>query len=813
MRALFKKRPKWAHCRTLSSPSFGETQLSLSKVVRWFAPSFLVLIAIVIQKAFPALSEGRAFLLLNPAIFFGALFGGLLPGFCATAFAVVCSWYWFIPFHNSFSLRSVSDVLALCVFASTGILANMLGSRIRSSHRKESESHRVAEAAKNKLAAANEVLARQAEIIASSDDAVVSKTLDGRITSWNNGAARIFGYSPSEMIGRPIDVIVPANRKDEEKTFLEKLSRGERIEHYDTVRVCKDGTRVEVSVTLSPIRDSDGNIIGASKIARDITGRKLAQLMLEKKSTELEILNQNLEGMVAERTRKLESEVERRTQAAEKLRIAQQAAHIGTFDLNLKTGVNTWTPELEAIYGLAPGSFPKTQPAWENLVHPDDRARAIGAVNLAFQSYEPEESEWRVIWPDGSVRWLTGRFQVFKDKRGKPAQLTGVNIDITDRKEAEIALRDLTENLERKVRERTLDLQERDERLNFTLRSAQAGAWDWNIETETLDWDAAMFSIFGVSRESFKASYPAFIELVHPEDREPVNKKVLEAVEKDQDFEGEYRVIWPDKSIHHILARGKSYRNKQGKPSYMLGICWDVTQRKQEELASENKIRGALAEKEVLLREIHHRVKNNLNIISSLLELQAMGIRDPQVRDSFIESQNRVMSMALIHEKLYQSKNLARLAFANYVNELVLCIYHSYGRDPQAIRPEINIGKAELDIDTAIPCSLIINELVSNSLKHGFPANKTGHVLVSLQALKEESNTYELEVSDDGVGFPAGFQLEGTRSLGLKLVHSLTKQLGGTLMANGSKEGADFKVRFAWKRKEVNAYAEANTRS
>lgn len=121
----------------------------------------------------------------------------------------------------------------------------------------------------------------------------------------------------------------------------------------------------------------------------------------------------------------------------ERLQLAQQAAHIGAFEWNIQTGVNTWTPELEAMYGLAPGAFPRTQPAWENLVHPDDRAHAVASVREALASGFAVEDQWRVIWPDGSVHWLLGRFQTFHEEVGRPARLTGVNVDVTQRKRAE----------------------------------------------------------------------------------------------------------------------------------------------------------------------------------------------------------------------------------------------------------------------------------------------------------------------------------------------------------------------------------------
>jgi PAS domain S-box-containing protein len=142
----------------------------------------------------------------------------------------------------------------------------------------------------------------------------------------------------------------------------------------------------------------------------------------------------------------------------ERLRLAQQAARVGSFDWNVQTGVNVWTPELEAMYGLDPGQFGKTQQSWEQLLHPADREEAVAAVERALEGAESEEAEWRVVWPDGSVHWLLGRFRLLRDAAGRPHRLLGMNLDITDRKQDEAALRELNAQLERLVRERTMQL-------------------------------------------------------------------------------------------------------------------------------------------------------------------------------------------------------------------------------------------------------------------------------------------------------------------------------------------------------------------
>ena len=262
---------------------------------------------------------------------------------------------------------------------------------------------------------AEETRFRHATVIESSDDAIASATLDGTIVSWNTGAQKMYEYTAAEAIGKPITMLVPPDLPDEENKILETLKAGDRIEHFETVRVTKTGKRINVSLTISPIKDSIDRITGVSGIARDITARKLAEEALR----------------VSE----------------ERLRLAQQVARIGTFDWNIRTAVNTWTPELEAIYGLPPGGFGGTQTAWENLIHPDDLAEVLQWVDEALKTGRPMTGEWRVVWPDRSVHWIAGRWQVLRSESGEPLRMVGVNLDITERKLAEQALADMTRKL------------------------------------------------------------------------------------------------------------------------------------------------------------------------------------------------------------------------------------------------------------------------------------------------------------------------------------------------------------------------------
>ena len=206
----------------------------------------------------------------------------------------------------------------------------------------------------------------------------------------------------------------------------------------------------------------------------------------------------------------------------------------------------------------------------------------------------------------------------------------------------------------------------------------------------------------------------------------------------------------------------------------------------------EEQTRQSLAEKEVLLKEIHHRVKNNLQLISSLLALQAGYIQDEDSKAIFKDSEQRVRSMALIHEKLYGSDDLTRVDFPGYLQSLVSELLRSYAPDPGTVSISLDVGDIAFGIDTAIPCGLIVSELVSNALKYAFPDGRSGEIKVSLNNDQDE---HIMTVCDDGVGIPDDLDWENADSLGMQLIHTLTAQLGGTANLI-TDNGTEIKISF-----------------
>jgi PAS domain S-box-containing protein len=251
------------------------------------------------------------------------------------------------------------------------------------------------------------------ELVQGVNSVVLRWSREGRITFFNDYAERLFGWSSEEVVGGPVTILLPPRGAgDEDLSHLadDILTDPERHAMNVNENVTRDGRRLWLAWTNRALRDAQGNVTEVLATGSDITELIEAQRAL--RSSE------------------------------ERLRRATEGARIGAFDWDIESGVNLWTPELEAMYGLGPGEFGRSQPAWEKLVHEEDRSAAIALVDAALKTGRPVQGEWRVVWRDGSVHWISGRFQGLRDEAGKPLRLIGVNVDITELVEAQEALRE-----------------------------------------------------------------------------------------------------------------------------------------------------------------------------------------------------------------------------------------------------------------------------------------------------------------------------------------------------------------------------------
>ena len=250
-------------------------------------------------------------------------------------------------------------------------------------------------------------------------------------------------------------------------------------------------------------------------------------------------------------------------ESEERFRFAQRAAGIGTFDWNIETGVNTWTPELEALYGLPPGGFAGTQEAWENLVHPDDRTRVLHRVTESYRTGSPAGEEWRVVWPDGSLHWIAGRWQVFQNA-GEPLRMMGVNVDVTDRKNMEEAVR------------------KSEERFRLAVKATNDAIWDIDLKARTVSWNDTYSTLYGRPEEA--DSWQFWIDRIHPEDRSRTADAFRAALDRGASiWVGEYRFRRADGKWAHIYDRAYIARDTSGNAWRVIGAMQDLTEQKKAE--------------------------------------------------------------------------------------------------------------------------------------------------------------------------------------------------------------------------------------
>ncbi|HHT18406.1 MAG: PAS domain S-box protein [Euryarchaeota archaeon] len=303
-------------------------------------------------------------------------------------------------------------------------------------------------------------------------------------------------------------------------------------------------------------------------------------------------------------------------------------------------------------------------------------------------------------------------------------------------------------------------------------------------------WNPAAENIFGWKSEEVLGKHLPFLNGKNSEEFQYIIQRSLSNESKS---DVELECARKNGEMIHTMMATAPLMNADGNIQGVLATFVDIS----DMIAAENQIMASLEEKEVLLREIHHRVKNNLQIISSLMNLQSEYTHEPEILKMFQESKNRIRSMALIHEKLYQSKDLAHIDFVEYLKSLVDMLLGFYREKSNNIDVSLKCGEINLEIDTAISMGLIVNELLSNCFKHAFPGQNRGEVSITLF---RSGKNYLLEVADNGVGIPDDVDIKKTDSLGLLIVHTLTLQLKGTL-EHFNDEGTKFRLSFPDKRR------------
>lgn len=329
---------------------------------------------------------------------------------------------------------------------------------------------------------------------------------------------------------------------------------------------------------------------------------------------------------------------------------------------------------------------------------------------------------------------------------------------------------------------------ENERRLQEAERLAKMGSWELDLEHNLLFWSDEIYRIFETTPQSFGATYEAFLSFVHPEDRELINTAYQRSLETKTPYGPiTHRLIMSDGNIKFVEERGYTEYSPSGKPIRSLGIVQDITDRVLGE-----KTKAALKEKEVLLKEIYHRVKNNLQLVASLISIQENQIEDPEVKDLFVTCRNRINTISLIHEQLYRSNNLANIKIREHLHELINNIEYSLKTD-KPIKFDVHVVNAAIPMNEAVSYGLILNEIITNSFKHAFgPEGGT----ISIR-IDRKGKLWTLIISDDGKGVCDIKEITESGSFGYDIITSLVEQLEGTLeLESEPGKGVRYTIRF-----------------
>ncbi len=581
---------------------------------------------------------------------------------------------------------------------------------------------------------------------------------------WAGAIAELTGYSFEEFQKVSPEIWLEHIHPDDREKVREKVrlffERGERLREEFRFRK-KDGNYIYVEDRGVLLRNEEGSAYRMLGVMKDITKLKLAQEDLEK--------------------------------SEERYRIAAEQTGQIVYDYNRLTGKIEWAGAIKELTQYSLKEFQNlNRKAWETHIHTDDRKGIIEKLEEYRERGERFTTEYRFRKKDGSYLYVEDSGIFLKDAQGHSYRDIGVMKDITGMKLASKKLR------------------ESEERYRSFMKNFRGIAFQGSLDFTPILVEGIVEEITGYRGEDFTSGKVNWYQIVLPEDRQKlVNNNERLVNNPLLLIEHEYRIRHRNGKIKWVREIIQNVSDLTGKERILQGAVYDVTGQKE----AEESLRKV---EEIRKKEIHHRIKNNLQVISSLLELQAERFSEKEVLEAFRESQNRVATMAIIHEELYRSRNNETLDFSEYLQKLTADLLRSYTIRKGDIRMQLDIEETFLGMDTAVPLGIIINELVSNSLKHAFPQGRKGEIRIKLCRVEEngknksisnstnnigakssvdKSSQYSLVVSDNGLGFPENLDFRNTGSLGLQLVNILVEQLEGTIELQKGVE-TTFKILF-----------------
>ena len=606
-----------------------------------------------------------------------------------------------------------------------------------------------------------------AAIVECSDDAIISKSLNGIVQSWNEGAERLFGYKAEEMVGQPVSTLIPPDRQDEEPQILSRLQKGERIDHYETVRRRRDGTLFDVSLSVSPLRNNRGEIIGASKIARDITGRKLAEKAL-----------QESQGRMA---------------------LAMEAGQMGDWEWIIGEGRVIWSPTLEIIHGLEPHSFGGSFEEFQRDMHPEDRERVLAHITTSLEQRSNYRVEYRIIKPDGKLAWIEARGRIFLDESGEPIRMAGVCMDITSRKEAEA------------------DLKASEARFRQLADSMPQIVWTARPDGTLNYYNQRWYDFSGFTEETDNAEQ--WQRVVHPDDLGSCLAVWADCVATGRPYQFDFRLLNKEGQYRWHLVRALPVRNPAGEIISWYGSCTDMHEQRltvdalhQARAVSEQANRM----KDDFLAALSHELWTPLTpVLAILYNLRQNGDLPESIRQDLDSVRRNVELEARLIDDLLDLTRITRGKMELRREQVVLAkvIEDAINTcEPELLAKGLRLiqeaGDREIEVfaDQARVTQIIWN-LLKNAIKFTPPG---GEITVQV---REDSENVEIEVADTGIGIEPerldkvfdAFEQGGrniTRQfgglgLGLAISKALAEAHGGTLAAAspGAGRGSTFTLR------------------
>jgi len=556
----------------------------------------------------------------------------------------------------------------------------------------------------------------------------------GTVQMINRKGCQVLGYREDEIVGKNwFEGFFPERIRKEVRSISRSLLSGDVEGFDDLVRpiMTKNGEERMIAWSNTVIQNDDGEIIGLLSSGRDITERKAAQdLLVESEQKHRTLFETMSQGVVYK-------------DALGNIISANSAAErILGLSLDEMNGVTSQDPRWKPI--RPDGSdFPGD-------MHPSMVALRTGKevkdVTMGICNQREDRCRWILVT-------ATPRF---KNGEKKPYQVYTTFTDLTDQIENQRRLSSLSQMVEQSTD--GIIQCDRDYKITYMNPTAEA-LFGWKLE-----------EIRGKRPDIFNADQHS----------KEVQKELYGSMERGDIFSGESLNMKKNGTTFYCHYKVSPLRDENGDTIGFLGIQRDVSELR----AAEGSLRASLEEKEILLREIHHRVKNNMQIMTSLLSLQCGYLDDQDAISALMDCQDRMAAMSLIHEMLYRSGNLSRIDLGEFVQDMMAQIYRSRGIDVNRIAMVVQIQDITLDINNAIPMGLMINEIVTNSLKHAFPHQREGHVKIEAKVLKTK---LKVQISDNGIGLPEGFSMDRTNTLGMQMLGTLTRQIRGKISIKGKK--------------------------